>query len=162
MKLSNADNFIASAAADPRAGVNGMYLLYTASPKNDIPAESGAVISGAMLQDIKSIVGGSSADMGLCRLPIIVSPSISSGAAVLSSGGGTYTFYATTAKTDNVCGMPFSAGVYARAAILANLDRGSNRENNYMYDTGLNYSELTTPVVAPANGAITVIEEVTL
>ena len=153
MKFYNASDFVKSANAG-LTPVNGMYLLYTNSRTTEIPALTG---SGAVLQAVKSAVQESAADMGLCRMPAV----LTSGGTVLSSGGA-YTYYGNTGACDNVCGVPYAAGVYARAVMLVNLDRGSNQANGYMYDTGLNYDELTTPVVAPANGAITIIEKVTI
>lgn len=158
MNFSDASEFVKSANAG-LAPVNGLYVLYTDKPATPIPSASGAIISGGVLADVVSAVNTSSTEMGICRVPAICSNTVSG--AVFSSGGK-LTVYGNTGTYQNVCGMPYSAGVYTRAVMLVNLDRGSTQANGYMYDTGLLYDELTTPIVAPANGAITVIEEVTM
>ena len=164
MIFADASNFVASANAG-LTPVNGMYLLYTQDRTTPIPPASGATISGGRLSTVVETVNTSAAELGLCRMPAMLTAA-TSGGTVISGGsfvaGGSYTFYGNTGACNNVCGLPFSAGVYARAVMLVNLDRGSVQSNAYMYDTGLNYDELTTPIIAPANGAITLIEKVEL
>lgn len=184
--LADSTKFLTLALNDV-APVNGMYVLYTRTNSDSVPAvatsanvpvsfvtSGGITTSGASLDALKEHVSLQGDSMGLARITnatpnsLFVTVTKTSGGYVTSSGwtsaGGSYTitsgatttFYATTANAEHVCGLPLSAGCYARASLLAHLD-----SCHVDKDTALDYNVISGGIVFPANGAITLIEKVT-
>ena len=136
------------------ASINGMYAFYTASTADNItPISSGGVLSTALANTLNA--GG-----GVIRVHNISN----------ISSGGSYRFIGNTAENniDLVGGLPFSAGVCIKAVGLANLCPAINTDDcavnivsaYYSSDTLFSYGALTSNNVVPANGAVTLICEV--
>lgn len=142
MLLSNPDLFI-TLVVNEIAPINGMYVVYT--PKADTPVFS--VPDNSSLDNVKELVVSSGGSIGLARVSGVFPQTIASGA--------TTTYYGTTANAEHICGMPLSAGYYARAVMLAHINKHEPE-----HDTALDYNQLSATVF-PANGAITLIDEVT-
>ena len=145
-----------SGALNKTAPANGMYVLYTVDATTTIPTvgattitTGGLVTDGNTLDALKEHVRSQGAVMGLARAGSLVP-------GTLNSAGST-TVFATTANGEHICGLPFSAGYYARAVMLAHLDKYEPE-----HDTALDYNPLATATVMPANGAVTLIDTVVI
>ena len=159
MLLADSDLFI-TLAVNAVAPINGMYVLYTSGASDTIPVISsagsnnmtittgGVVTSGGSLDAFKNHVITVGDSLGLAR--------VSNAFPAMPVSGATTTFYATTANAEQICGLPLTPGKYARAVLLAHID-----EHRPESDTALDYNELANATVFPANGAITLIDEVT-
>lgn len=184
--LADSAKFLALAINDiaPVNGMYVLYTRANSDSIPEVTTSSGVPVafttsggittSGASLDVLKEHVALQGDSMGLARVTnatpnsLFVTVTSTTSGYVTSSGwtsaGGSYTitsgatttFYATTANAEHVCGLPLSAGCYARASLLAHLDPCHVEE-----DTALDYNVISGGIVFPANGAITLIEKVT-
>ena len=140
MLLKNYRSFLRTVFSG-ESPMNGMYLLYSVAADTALPT----VTTDNTLQDIVGMVDGS-AVLGIVRISNTAS-------GILSTG---IQFISTTHNAQTVAGMAFASGVYARAVMLSSFETLSSA------DQGLDYNVLSTAVVVPANGSVTLTDEVTI